>query len=72
MENKQPPVFQSNIQTTNPAIQSLLHEDRLYVEKGVNFSKYVTVFPLDSLELIKNGKIVNFVFRDNTCFVNRC
>ena len=69
--NTQPPIFQSAIPTTNPGIQALIHSDKLYIEKGVSYSRYVTVKPYDSMELVRNGKILNFIFKDNTSFVNR-
>ena len=68
--HKVPPSFPPAISTINPEIESLLKQDQLYIQKGVNYSRYVTIFPFDSQELIKSSKNVNFIFKDSVSFVN--
>ena len=70
MDNGQPPPFHEPIRTIDPAIKSLLKEEKLTIQHGISFSKYLALKPLDNFELIQNSKLLSFYFRDANCYIN--
>ena len=70
MDNSNPPKFQSPIPTVSPSVRSLTENNELFLEKGVSFSKFISLKPLDPLDLIKNSGVLCYYFRDNSVFVN--
>ena len=70
MDNELPPPFSAPVKTLSPTVNSLLNENELFIEHGIAYSKYVSLKPIDNLELIKNSKLVQFYYKDQNCFLN--
>ena len=70
MENTQPPPFQRPIAALDPTVQSILNENELIVERGISYSRYVPLRPVDNLELLKNSKLLNYYYKDLNCYLN--
>ena len=70
MDNRNPPNFSSPIPTVSPTVRSLTESDELFIEKGVSFSKFLPIKPLDPLDLIKNSGVLCYYFKDNSVFIN--
>ena len=70
MNNDNPPQFKSPTQTISPTVRSLTENDELFIEKGVSFSKYISLKPLDPMDLIKNSGVLCYYFKDSSVFIN--
>ena len=70
MENATPPQFRPPLPTISPTVKSLTENDDLFLEKGVSFSKYIPIRPLDPMDLIKNSGVLNYYFRDSSAYIN--
>ena len=70
MDNTQPPNFIAPTSTLSPTVNSLLNENELFIEHGISYTKYVSLKPLDNLDVVKNSKLVSYFYRDQNCFLN--
>ena len=70
MENATPPAFNQPRETLDPTVQSILNDNELFIQHGINYSRYISLKPIDNMELVQNSKLVSFYFKDKNCFIN--
>ena len=70
MDHSKPPNFQSPKTTIAPTVQELLNDNTIFIEEGIQFSKFISLKPIDPIDLIKTSRILSYHFRDQSCFLN--
>ena len=70
MEHATPPAFQPPKNTVDIGVTSLLSNNELLISSGVNYSKYLSLKPLERDDVMKETKTMSFFFRDENCFVD--
>ena len=70
MEHATPPSFRQPVPFVSPTVQSLTQNDELYLEKGIQFSRYIPIKPIDKINLIKSNGVLNYFYRDPTAYIN--
>ena len=69
MEHSQPPPFHQPEQTIDLSVRNLLSDNELYVSRGIDFSRYVPIKPLERDDLIKDQRVMSFYYKDANAFV---
>ena len=70
MENARPPPFKKPQEFLDSTVQSFLQDNTIFLEKGLNFAKYIPIRCVDGLDVVKTNRIANFLFQDPNCFWN--
>ena len=69
MEHAQPPPFREPGQTVDLSVKNLLNDNELYVSRGIDFSRFVPLKPLERDDLIKDQRVMSFYYKDANAFV---
>ena len=70
MENARPPPFKKPQEFLDSTVQSFLQDNTIFLEKGLNFAKYIPIKCVDGLDVVKSNGIANFVYLDKNTYWN--
>lgn len=70
MDHATPPTFQPPKNTVDVGVTSLLSNNELLISSGVQYSKYLSLKPLQRDDVMKETKTMSFYFKDENAYLD--
>ena len=70
MDHATPPTFQPPKNAVDVGVTSLLSNNELLISSGVQYSKYLSLKPLQRDDVMKETKTMSFYFKDENAYLD--